>query len=276
MRAIIVPTVAVTIIAFLAPGSLCAQGPEKSDADFADTAKKLRQSALHELEPQVAVPTGPPRPKVSGRYPWKTGIVTTLFWIGSAKKSKGAGGASAWDPQWQTNYGGFDNPKAERRRDFVPIAFVPRLNPFYIALPYNDVAKGTLKPEAKVVIPWFGAAFVAEGKSVCRDRWVAIRNSGGKVCYAQWNDCGPFRADHWQYVFGNEKPRPNANGGAGLNVSPAVHEYLALSSTDVTDWKFVEVQDVPQGPWALYGGNNPLVRQDRRLAEPAADEEPAK
>jgi curved DNA-binding protein CbpA len=37
--------------------------------------------------------------------------------------------------------------------------------------------------------------------------------------------------------------------GTGLNVSPAVHDYLGLAPTDVTDWQFVEVRDVPPGPW---------------------------
>ena len=34
--------------------------------------------------------------------------------------------------------------------------FVPRQNPFYIALPYNDVSHGQFKPEAPLVVPWFG------------------------------------------------------------------------------------------------------------------------
>jgi hypothetical protein len=59
--------------------------------------------------------------------------------------------------------------------------------------------------------------------------------------------------DHWEYVFGNEKPRPNADGGAGLQISPAVRDYLELSNIDVTDWKFVEAKDVPDGPWKIYG-----------------------
>jgi hypothetical protein len=112
------------------------------------------------------------------------------------------------------------------------------------------------------VIPWFKESFVQEGQTVCRDRWIAIRNSAGKICYAQWEDCGPFRTDHWQYVFGNEKPRPNLNGGAGLDVSPAVRDYLELSSTDVTDWKFVDVGDIPPGgPWAFYGENNTVAHR---------------
>ena len=100
------------------------------------------------------------------------------------------------------------------RRGYLPAAFTPRQNPFYVALPYNDVTRGTTKPESRQVIPWFRQAFEQEGKSVCRDRWVAIRR-GNKVCYAQWSDCGPFRTDHWQYVFGNERPKPNLNKGAG-------------------------------------------------------------
>ena len=33
--------------------------------------------------------------------------------------------------------------------------------------------------------------------------------------YAQWEDAGPFRTDHWQYVFGNERPKPNLEPGRG-------------------------------------------------------------
>src|SRR6516164_6132456 len=53
-------------------------------------------------------------------------------------------------------------------------------------------------------------AFARDGQSVLKDRWVAIRK-GSRVCYAQWEDVGPFQVDHWQYVFGNERPRPNVN-----------------------------------------------------------------
>ena len=258
MRAFNVLTVAAAI-AWFSCGTVRAEVPPQSNTDFIAYAKKLRDDALHQMDPPVATPTYGFAHGNSQKYPWKTGIVTTIFWVGNAGNGKESKGASAWDPKWQANYGGFDDPNPEKRRDFIPRQFTPRLNPFYIALPYNDVAKDTTKPEAKVVIPWFKEAFVSEGKSVCRDRWVLIRNSAGKICYAQWTDCGPYGTDHWQYVFGNEKPHPNVNGGAGLNVSPAVRDYLQLSSTDVTDWKFVDVASVPQGPWALYGENNPLA-----------------
>jgi hypothetical protein len=238
----------------------------QASADFTKYAMKLRESAILNMEPHVFIPTAMNAYSVSGKYPWKSGIVTTVFWIGEP-----AGGnnpvhnfSSSWDLNWESSYGGYDNPNPGSRRNFIPVAFTPRQNPFYIALPYNDVTHGTTKAEARIVIPWFKEAFVQEGQTVCRDRWIAIRNSAGKVCYAQWEDCGPFRTDHWQYVFGNEKPRPNLNGGAGLDVSPAVRDYLELSSTDVTDWKFVDVGDVPSGPWALYGENNSVARNVNR------------
>jgi len=150
------------------------------------------------------------------------------------------------------------------------VAFVPKLNPFYCALPYNDVTHGQFKPEAPLVIPWFKQTYMGPGQSVCRDHWIAIRK-GNRTCYAQWEDCGPFRTDHFQYVFGNERPKPNLNHGAGLDVSPAVRDYLGLAPTDVTDWQFLEVRDVPPGPWRSYGENNHFViarnKSEQRVAE---------
>jgi hypothetical protein len=112
-------------------------------------------------------------------------------------------------------------------------------------------------------VPWFNSIFEQEGKSVCRDRWIMIRK-GSRVCYAQWSDCGPFRTDHWQYVFGNERPLPNLNRGAGLDVSPAVRDYLGMGGMDVVDWKFVEYSDIPPGPWSRFGENNTFVIDTRR------------
>ena len=170
---------------------------------------------------------------------------------------------SAWDANWTLNYGGFDSPDASSRRNYIPASFVPRQNPFYCALPYNDVTHGQFKPEAPLVIPWFRTAYTEPGHSVCKDRWLAIRK-GNRVCYAQWEDCGPFRTDHFQYVFQNERPKPNLNHGAGLDVSPAVRDYLGLGPTDVTDWQFVEVRDIPPGPWRTYGDNNHFVIAKRQ------------
>jgi len=203
-----------------------------------------------------------------GRYRWKRGIVTTIFWVGERP-----GGhnpvpnlRSSWDRYWSYNYGGYDNPDAGARRNFIPVKFVPRQNPFYFALPYNDVERGHTKREASRVIPWFNQAFVRSGETVLKDRWIAVQH-GNRVCYAQWEDCGPFRTDDWRYVFGDERPRPNLNQGAGLDVSPAVRDYLGLGVKDACDWKFVEFREVPHGPWAMYGDNNTFVIQRRQSNE---------
>lgn len=262
---IIPPTLAACVVLF-ACAQAAGETPYQSSADFAKYAMKLRESAILRLEPQVVIPTNSRLLSISGRYPWKMGIVTTTFWVGEAAAQNNPvhNVSSSWDVNWMQSFGGYDNPNPAARRNFIPVGFVPRQNPFYIALPYNDVTRGTTKPEAKVVIPWFREAWVGEGKSICRDRWIAVRSaSTGKICYAQWADCGPFRTDHWQYVFGNEKPKPNLNQGAGLDISPAVRDFLGLKGTDVTDWKFVDFKEVPRGPWSLYGDNNHFVQGGR-------------
>jgi hypothetical protein len=110
---------------------------------------------------------------------------------------------------------------------------------------------GQLKPEAAKVVPCFIAAFRGSGCSVCKGRWLEIRH-GSKTCYAQWEDVGPFCTDSAGYVFGDERPSPNVNHGAGIDVSPAVRDYLGLGSLGLVDWRFVEEADVAAGPWSLY------------------------
>ena len=264
---------AVCLVGSLSGISAFGQSPYESSADFAKYAMKLRDQALSKVEPQVFVPTTS-RNTVS-RFPWKTNIVTTIFWIGETPSGNNPvpNHKSSWDANWTSNYGGFDTPDASARRNYIPVNFVPRQNPFYCALPYNDVTHGQTKPEAALVIPWFRQSFTQQGHSFCKDRWLAIRK-GNRTCYAQWEDCGPFRTDHFQYVFQNERPKPNLNRGAGLDVSPAVRDYLGLAPTDVTDWQFVDVRDIPPGPWRNYGDNNHFViarrQTDQRLVEQTA------
>ena len=202
---------------------------------------------------------------VTDRYPWKKDIVTTTFWIGEkpAKNNPVPNRASAWDKDWAVHYGGTDTPDRNARSNFHPATFLPGQNPFYVALPYNDVLMNGHKPEAEKIIPWFRDEYRGPGQSVCKGRWIAIRFKDRTV-YAQWEDCGPFRTDHSGYVFGAERPKKNLNKGAGLDVSPAVRDYLGMDDTDVTDWKFVEFAEVPDGPWAKYGENNTFVI-NRRL-----------
>ncbi len=251
-----------------------APAPKMKASKKSNTPKK---DSILNLEPMTFSP--PVTPMVPGnetaeRYPWKKEIVTTVFWIGEKPTVNNPvpNRSSCWDTNWTKNYGGMDDPEKSHRRDFIPAKFTPKQNPFYCALPYNDKATNGHRPEAPRVVPWFKEAYQGPGVSTCKSRWIAIRK-GNKVAYAQWEDAGPFRTDHWQYVFGNERPKPNLNKGAGLDVSPAVRDYLGMQDTDVTDWKFVEFSEVPHGPWSKHGDNNTFV-QNARKAETALVEGP--
>jgi len=199
----------------------------------------------------------------AARYPWKVDITTLVFWIGESKSRAG----SAWNPNWESDFGGVDAPFPALRHNYIPAKFTPRLNPFYCELPYNDVTEGTTKPEAPMIIPWFREAYRKQGQSVCENRWVEIQSASGRTCFAQWSDCGPGRTDDWQYVFGNERL---ASGNPGLGVSPAVRDYLGLGFRPVTSWRFIDFNEVPPGPWSLYGDNNEFVINARMHAAESA------
>lgn len=219
--------------------------------------------------PRVVIPTGPAssapvRPVAPASrvlYPWKTYVTCTIFWVGETptERNPTPNHKSSWDQEWATNFGGFDDPNPASRianhasGDFRPKAFLPKLNPFYVALPYNDVAGwGRHKPEAARVIPWFARMNPEPGKTVCKGRWVQIYR-GGRSCYAQWEDCGPWVTDDWEFVFGNKPPKTTENGAAGIDLSPSIRDYLSLKSGDKVHWRFVEDAQVPYGPWKKYG-----------------------
>jgi hypothetical protein len=153
----------------------------------------------------------------------RRGILATTFWVGEQGNQ-----ASAWDPQWVKSFGGVDDP--DKRNGFLPAGFEPRQNPFYCALPCNDVAG---KPGAK---------------SAFKDCWVEVR-ANGKSCLCQWEDVGPWYADDARYVFEGARPKAEAEGKAGIDLSPAVRDYLKLSGKDLVDWCFVSAAKVPAGPW---------------------------
>jgi hypothetical protein len=214
-----------------------------------------RRSALPSLSDPYGVPAAArvvienPRDAMRESSRWKRNVVATVFWVGEQPEENNPtpNDKSAWDRNWLRNFGGYDHP--ERRDGWCPQGFTPMLNPFYIALPYNDVMTGGVhRPEASRVIPWFWESYRGDGISVCKGHWVAIHRNG-KVCYAQWEDVGPFEVDHWQYVFGKEEPRSNRNQSAGIDLSPAVRDYLGLRSGERVEWRFVDEPQVPQGPW---------------------------
>ena len=255
-----------SVSAFFAHAAQGAVPPSKLGLSKKSNAPK--DDSLLKLDPVSHFPAAsadPPLNKPAERFPWKNQIVTTTFWIGEKPTANNPvpNVQSSWDRNWTKNYGGYDNPDESQRRDFIPVKFTPKQNPFYVALPYNDKSINGHRPEAPRVVPWFREAYQGPGVSTVKGRWIAVRK-GNKVAYAQWEDAGPYRTDHWQYVFGNERPKPNLNKGAGLDVSPAVRDFLGMQDTDVTDWKFVEFSEVPQGPWSKHGDNNTFVINARK------------
>ncbi len=252
--------------------------PSKAEPARMKASKKSQRSSEDRFTNVSSITFSPgqllsaARPQPGPSFPWKREIVTTVFWIGEKPSGNNPvpNRASSWDKNWTKNYGGFDDPNPANRRNYIPVKFTPRQNPFYCALPYSDKAKTGHRPEAPRVVPWFKDAYQGPAVSTCKNRWVAIRK-GNRTVYAQWEDAGPFRTDHWQYVFGNERPKPNLNKGAGLDVSPAVRDYLGLKETDVTDWKFVDSKDVPRGPWSTLGENNTFVINDRQKGKALAE-----
>jgi hypothetical protein len=149
---------------------------------------------------------------------WHQNIVTSVFWVGEPPRPeiRDPGNLrSSFDPDW--------------------LVTAKYQSQWYVALPYTDLTAGPhTKPEAASIIPWFRQAFIHDGQSVCNGRWIAIRHAG-RVCYAQWRDSGPRVTDDADYVFGNARPRSDR----GLDVSPAIRDYLGLKNLDICDWSFV-------------------------------------
>ncbi|MES2923590.1 MAG: hypothetical protein V4819_18690 [Verrucomicrobiota bacterium] len=246
----------------------------------------IQGSSAGSVAPKVSVPTvsrpivpvrPPAAPAPASRilYPWKLQVTCTIFWIGEQPSDRNPtpNTKSSWDQQWTANFGGFDDPDPANRLanhttgEFRPKNFVPKLNPFYIALPYNDVIGSTIhKPEAARVIPWFSRVNPEPGQTVCKGRWVQIYN-GSRSCYAQWEDCGPWTTDDWEFVFGTKPPKTTQNGAAGIDLSPAIRDYLGMRSGQKVHWRFVEAGQVPYGPWKKYGQETPVANAKDTLAE---------
>jgi hypothetical protein len=206
-----------------------------------------------------------PKPIV---YPRHTGIVATVFWIGEpvGNGSTENNAISAWDDKWLAHYGGKDPYRPYRKAPYFP-SFVPKENPFYLDLPYDDFDNnGDPRPNRASVVPWAGAYApeLANARrtgapfSLLKNRWVKLwRVVGGKTltCYGQIEDSGPYVYDDWAYVFGSHDARPASKeaNNAGMDVSPAIRDCLRFSGlnndTNRLDWQFVVRAQVPPGPW---------------------------
>ena len=183
------------------------------------------------------------------KYPLHTNITTTVFWVGEESSIENkfiANKASAWDDNWMCDYGGVDDP--DSRNGYFPSSFTPLENPFYFALPYDDLDEnGSRKNEATHIIPW-STGENNNSVSILKNRWIKIIKDG-KTAYAQWEDVGPIYDNDSHYVFGYAKPSSTFNNNAGLDVSPAVRDYLGLNGEEMTSWQFVDAKNVPDGPW---------------------------
>jgi hypothetical protein len=223
----------------------------------------------------AAFAVGPAAARVKRRsYPVHTAIVATTFWVGEIFDPNAPDGSqmiSTYDSSWYSDYGGCDGVndgtglmrcQTERRtaaNGFFPLHMVPKQNPFYLDLPFDDVNDPTAFGERSAVIPWAndrGYAGHARDTnfSYMKNRWVQISRHG-RTCYGQIEDAGPGQYHDAKYVFGshNERPANRRYGGAGMDVSPALNGCLAFSAlngdTDRVSWRFVDAADVPRGPW---------------------------
>jgi len=201
-----------------------------------DTAHPTKANSTNDSVTRTAPP---PAPK--NQYVWHTGILADLFYLG------GDSAGNVWGLPLAS---GSDNP--DDRNGYASGTHASYFNPFYVALPFNDL---TNPDKAKQYLPagWQRPPLDGKPVSACQGRWVGIKaeDGTGHMCYAQWEDVGPLRADHAEYVFGSE--RPDTGNRAGISISPAVMEYLGLKDTApekrVIRWHFVDDRDVPPGIW---------------------------
>jgi hypothetical protein len=182
--------------------------------------------------------------------------MTTLFWVGERSNAENnfiPNHESYWDTDWQTSYGGVDDP--EHRNGYWPAGFRPKENPFYVALPYGEFTEADCLKTSASRIPWYRFGL----SPLLKNRWVQIGWSA-RSCFAQLQDVGPCGEDDFEFVFGNAALPSNAFGAkAGLDVSPGVRRYLGMNHNNLTYWRFADESDVLEGPWmeiVTTSGNN--------------------
>ena len=147
--------------------------------------------------------------------------------------------------------------------DYFPAGRDPVENPFYLDVPYDDLNDEIGFEQRCDVIPWaadsdYADLCDADDFSFMKNRWVEIEGPNGETCYGQIQDAGPSHDDLYHdsdYVFGDNDVRPvQANfNNAGMDVSPALNACLGFADidgdSDTVDWRFIETDDVPDGPW---------------------------
>jgi hypothetical protein len=230
--------------------------PTTASKTSLNTANQPASSQIAPAPKPAAAPALPAQPAPAPiaspagtwTYPLHSGIRTTWFYAGepaSADNDFIQNVSSAWQENWQAYYGGSDDPSS--RCSFYPCGFTPRENPFYFALPFSDFTNTGPVADLSMVY-WYTPASRTQlnnDQSILKNRWIQI-TLGGKTSYAQWEDVGPFNEHDGNYVFGSAGPQSSR---AGLDVSPAVRDYLGMGGSANTSWRFVDASEVPAGPW---------------------------
>lgn len=243
-------------------------GPDATDVDARARDERIARARAF---PKPVGPLG------HRAYPTHFAVPATIFWVGEpSTKQNGctANLSSAFDSDWVGAYGGCDAAMHRRHEHDGfdrPKSFVPKENPFYVALPYGGNEDAPWRDE----IPWVADRKDAtSARDALKNRWVAVRR-GLVTCYAQWEDVGPFCVDDAPYVFGGATPRNDGIGCAGeradagqgngtasgIDLSPAVASCLGATFEQglfPVDWWFVDDAFVPEGPWLRVVTSSPV------------------
>jgi peptidoglycan hydrolase-like protein with peptidoglycan-binding domain len=202
----------------------------------------------------IPIPT-PIAPSSESKYSLHTNITAAVFWVGEpvGNGSSEDNALSAWDDEWQKNYGGYDD--YQNRNGYYPAGFVPKENPFYLDLPFNDFNdNGTRKSNAYQIVPWANEKTWGALESMMKNRWVKITRNN-VTCYGQIEDAGPYQYNDYAYVFSTTDARPKStiSNNAGMDVSPALRDCLKFQGVNnvdnKVDWQFVDFSNIPAGPW---------------------------
>lgn len=200
---------------------------------------------------KAPITTTQPEHETTQEYHLHENIKATKFWVGEGADASNRGihnRASVWVGDWVQAYGGVDDPND--RCGYLPCDFTPTENPFYAAVPYNDLNDNGRRKSSADQIYWYDPN-VPNSKSLVKNSWVRVAHND-KVVYAQIEDAGPYGEDDVDYVFGDDKPEEK---DAGLDLSPGAADYLGLegvgteAGSGIVSWQFVDEKDVPDGPW---------------------------
>jgi hypothetical protein len=208
--------------------------------------------------------------------PWKH-VTASTFYIGEEANTSNANISNittAWSEFAVSDFGGVDswgpiNPddwdgQRYQRNGFCPKDFRAKENIFYLALPTLDHDEhGRVKAAEKQVrngarylpeLQRFHHGRFREDQSPFKNLWVEVVFHG-RSAFGQLEDIGPSdkhdrSVSDYKYVWGKAKKPKNKFGmHAGIDLSPALTDYLGTDGKGKIHWRFVPAKQVPDGPW---------------------------